>query len=685
MLDESVIKIDNLSVTYNSRTGPVNAVKNISWQLSSGEAIGICGESGSGKTTTALAIIGLLPLLAAKTEGVINFNNMDLLQMSDKAMRSVRGKRIAMIFQETTSSLNPALTIGRQISESLFVHQKYNYRKTRQIAMQLLESVGISEPEKCLKKYPHQLSGGMQQRVMIAMAISCKPEVLIADEPMSSLDSALQLQIKNILNKLKDKHKMAMVLISHDLRSVSDICDKTVIMYEGAVVEAGPSDQLMGMPAHPYTRALIDCIPQAENTGKPLKTIDSSLKKNNNDLIGCVFASRCGRCMTICKEEKPPFFDLGDNHEAACWLHAREGSFPENNRLNKIVYPGTVHISQEKTSGGIQNDPVEINELLSVENLSVNFNTGLSGNGNSRIRVVRDVSFSINRGETFGLIGESGCGKTTLARTIMGLYQADDGKIFYKGIDLSESEKSILRQSMQYVFQDPFGSLNPRMTVKEIISETLDIYNLLTDKKDRSDFLYGILKMTGLAEESLYRYPHEFSGGQRQRIAISRALAAQPEFIILDEPVSSLDVSVQAKILNLLTDLKMSQKLTYLFISHDLSVVRHISDKIGVMYRGQLIETGSAAELFSSPLHPYTRDLIAASADISVRNIVSNQKKKNEANRFIPAGHNYKNHFLKCEYSLLCSHLSRVCLEKDPVMDEISPGHSVRCHLAGEI
>jgi peptide/nickel transport system ATP-binding protein len=687
--NDDLISIENLSLIYNSRTGPVKAVKDVSWKIRRGEIIGVCGESGSGKTAAALALMGLLPSSAAITDGKIIYEGKNLLEMPESKLRAIRGTRIAMIFQDAAASLNPSLTIGGQICEALIVKQKFSRQAARQKAIELLASAGISSPETCLDKYPHQLSGGMQQRAIIAMAISCEPDVLIADEPMSALDSALQLQIRQVFADLNKNYKTAIMLISHDLRSVSEICDRTYIMYGGYVIESGSSAMLERQPRHPYTKALLECIPAAEKAGKALTTINGSLDEYQSGFEGCIFYPRCSRRMTVCAHKKPPVSDLGKEHQAACWLFGKEmpdikvnPDFKANSDDSNNHEP--YNLSSASKDRNLK-DFFPDEKLLAVDELTVSFRKKSSALDNGVVKAVKNVSFSIGRGESFGLIGESGCGKTTLARTIMGLYIPENGNVFYSGADLSLRQNNLQRRKMQYIFQNPYSSLDPRMTVDAIISEALDIFKILPQTDERMVFLRKILKMTGLNENYLYRYPHEFSGGQRQRVAIARSLVSQPELIILDEPVSSLDVSVQAQILNLLTELRQKLNLTYLFISHDLPVIRHISNRTGVMFSGRLIEICSTTELFSRPLHPYTHSLFAASSDPDIKEIAFSADKSRQRNKTRIIEKNKSGSSSLCEYSGLCPYRSQLCLESEPPMLEIKPGHYVRCHFGAEI
>lgn len=556
----SLIEVKNLSVEFQIDDQKVEAVKNISFNIPKGKTIGLVGESGSGKSVTAFSIMRLVPEPPGSiTGGQVFLENQDLLQLPEARMRKVRGDRISMIFQEPMSSLNPVFTVGNQISEALILHRGMNKKEALERSIELLKQVEVDHPEERVKSYPHQLSGGQRQRVMIAMAIACHPDLLIADEPTTALDVTIQKQIMELLKKLQKEYSMSVLFITHNLGLISEIADEVLVMYKGSIVERNTTDQIFGNPTHSYTKGLIACRP--------------TLDKNSQRL--------------------PVMSDYMDE----------EG---------KALEPDTEKWGI-KTVKSLSSKDI----LLEVKSLKKYFplRKTLFGQVKSWVKAVDDVSFTIRKGETLGLVGESGCGKTTLGRVILRLLTATEGEIVYQGqnvINLSHKEMKPLRKKMQVIFQDPYASLNPRMTIGSAIMEPMIIHNLWADKKERIKKTEELLEKVGLTSDMLYRYPHEFSGGQRQRVCIARALAVQPEFIICDESVSALDVSIQAQIINLLMSLQEEMDLTYIFISHDLAVVKFISDQVCVMNAGKIVEKNSSEDIYKNPQMDYTKKLLSA-------------------------------------------------------------------------
>ncbi|MDR1226677.1 MAG: ABC transporter ATP-binding protein [Prevotellaceae bacterium] len=523
-----MLSISNLSVSFGIRS----VVRNISLNIECGQTLGLVGESGSGKSMTSLAVMGLLPQ-AAKESGNIFFNGVDLLSLSEKERCNLRGKDISMIFQEPMTALNPALRCGKQVCEVLQLHKKMNKRQAKEKTLQLFSEVMIPRPEESFRKYPHQLSGGQLQRVMIAMAIACEPQLLIADEPTTALDVTVQREVLQLLKKLQQQYGMAMLFVSHDLSIVLAICEKVAVMQHGVIVEQGSAHDIMINPQHSYTKQLI-------NARRRKKKVEE-------------------------------------------------------------------HISSSD----------ENNILLSIKNLSTTFVTksSLFGKPLHTFTAVNNISLDLFKGETLGLVGESGCGKTTLGRSIMQLVTAQQGEIFFNGEQINHIQGEPLKQfrrSVQLVFQDPYSSLNPRMRIGEAIMESMLVHGICSGKKEAVDEVCRLLQKVGLDEIYYTRFPHELSGGQRQRIVIARALAVHPKILICDESVSALDVSIQAQVLQLLADLKKELGLSYIFISHDLGVVRQISDRVMVMQRGNLVEINDTEALFEHPQAEYTRRLIAA-------------------------------------------------------------------------
>lgn len=557
-----LLSVRNLTVDFATAEGVTRAVNNISFDIPAGKTIGIVGESGSGKSVTSLAVMGLLQKPAAKIpSGEILFNGQDLLQFNENQMREVRGNQISMIFQEPMTSLNPVFKVGDQIAEALRIHKKMSYKEAWAKAVDLMNEVGIPNPSVSAHKYPHEMSGGQKQRVMIAMAISCDPKLLIADEPTTALDVTIQKQVIDLLFKLQQNHHMSMMFITHDLGVIGDIADDVVVMYRSNLVEKNTAKEVFYTAKHPYTKGLLACRPKLGANPRRLLTVSDF--------------------MTEAGEEKQ--------------------------------VPAERVVVFEKDSEPDQSSDV----LLEVKNLVTKFpiKGGLFGRTIDHVNAVNDVSFQIKKGKTLGLVGESGCGKTTLGRSILRLIEPSSGSIIYNGKDITHvyaEELRLLRRKMQIIFQDPYSSLNPRMTITDILTEPLNIHDIGSSRKERVDMAKELLEKVGLKSSLMNRYPHEFSGGQRQRICIARALMLRPEFVVCDESVSALDVSIQAQVLNLLLDLQQEFGLTYIFISHDLSVVNFIADDVGVMYAGKIVEMDKASRIYKNPKEEYTRTLLSA-------------------------------------------------------------------------
>ncbi|MES2276630.1 MAG: ABC transporter ATP-binding protein [Bacteroidota bacterium] len=564
-----MLKVDNLRITFKTRDGLFEAVKGISFQLKKGETLGIVGESGSGKSVTSLALMRLHDEKQTVISGQILLDDINLISLSEKEMRSLRGNRIAMIFQEPMTSLNPVITCGKQVTEAIQLHLGLNKQAAKTAAIALFNEVQLPRPEAIFDSYPHQLSGGQKQRVMIAMALSCNPELLIADEPTTALDVTVQKTIIELLHKLKAERDMSLIFISHDLGVISEIADRVAVMYKGEIVEQCTVKQIFNSPRHPYTKGLLACRPSPDQHLKTLPVVADFLQ---------------------------------DDGEAT------------DTTIDKIreryAYAPT-EIARRKSELYSQQP------LLSVKDMNTWFPVGggLFGTGKQVVKAVNGVSFDVFPGETLGLAGESGCGKTTLGRSILRLIEPTSGQISFDNTDLRKLNTNDMRQmrrDVQIIFQDPYSSLNPRLTVGDSLMEPLQVHHLYNNNSERKQKVLQLLERVNLNPDHFNRYPHEFSGGQRQRIVIARALALQPRFIICDESVSALDVSVQAQVLNLLRELQQELKLTYIFISHDLSVIKHISDRIMIMNKGQIEEIGDADEIYNHPQKEYTKRLIAA-------------------------------------------------------------------------
>lgn len=551
----ALISVKNLQVEFKTKDLFVKAVQGCSFSIAQGETLGLVGESGSGKSVTALSLMRLIPSPPGQiTGGDIDLEGKNLLTLSENQMRKVRGNRISMIFQEPMTSLNPVFTIGYQIDEALILHQNLSKKEAREKTVELLDQVGIANPLKRASSYPHELSGGQRQRAMIAMAIACRPELLIADEPTTALDVTIQKQILELLKDLQQKLNMSMLFISHDLGIIAKIAQKVAVMQKGHIVEMGETREIFQNAKHPYTRGLIACRPSLNVTTDRLPTVEDFLERG-----------------TVSPES----------------------------------------LKSEKKKEFSKETLLEVKNLKKYFPLEKNF----FGKPVSWIKAVDNISFSIRKGETLGLVGESGSGKTTLGRALLRLIEPSEGQVFYDKTDILSLDKNSLknmRRRMQIIFQDPYASLNPRMTVGSSIMEPMIIHKVGKNKEERIHKTEELMEQVGLKKNMIHRYPHEFSGGQRQRICIARAIAIQPEFIVCDESVSSLDVSIQAQILNLLKDLQDKFNLTYIFISHDLTVVKFISDQVAVMHKGRVVEQNSSEEIYRNPSHDYTKQLINA-------------------------------------------------------------------------
>ena len=550
-----MLQVKNLSIKFLSHENEIEVVKKISFDLGVNKILGIVGESGSGKSVTSLAILGLLSKNAI-LEGEIFFNEKNLVALSNKEFEKIRGKKIGMIFQEPMSSLNPTITCGKQVYEVLKQHTDLNKNEIFKEVIALFEKVKLPLPDRIFKAYPHQLSGGQKQRVMIAMAIACKPDLLIADEPTTALDVSVQKEIIALLKELQVENKMSVLFISHDLPLVSEIADNVIVIYEGAIIEQWKTKDIFRTPQKQYTKGLINSKPSLSKRFKKLPTVSDFIEKNTFPEIYSTL---------------------------------------ERNQFHQKLY--------------------DAKPLLEIVNLKKYFESRKGFSKNTTIKAVDDVSFKLYEGETLGLVGESGCGKTTLGRSILHLEEITSGKIFYKGKDitvLSKPELVNLRKEIQIIFQDPFSSLNPRISIGNAIIEPMTVHKILPSYTDRKLYVLDLLKKVGLEEDHFNRYPHEFSGGQRQRIGIARAIALNPKIIICDESVSALDVSVQAQVLNLLNELKKVFNFSYIFISHDLSVVKFMSDQLIVMNQGKIEEINDSDEIYSAPKSSYTKNLIAS-------------------------------------------------------------------------
>ena len=607
-MNTPLLQINDLHTDIEIRNGVVRALSGVDLHVNPGETLGIVGESGSGKTMTALSLMGLLPQGGKVSSGSIILDGQDLTKMPLHLKRKMRGTKVGMIFQDPLTSLNPTMKIGLQVCEPLRVHEKLSKREALARAVEILKRVGMPRPEVVINNYPHQLSGGMRQRVMIAMALVCKPRILIADEPTTALDVTTQMQILDLIDELRDEYKMGVILITHDLGVVAGHTDRVAVMYAGRIVETAPTKTLFTEPKHRYTSSLMAALPErALAAGTKLFSIPGAPPSLTNLPVGCRFAARCLWATDECRAGYP---DLSgdDTHTFSCFHPVQEGD----------ESPAVLQAKLDSTSAeGVASDVPQISRevLLDVKEASREYESAGSGffkREKGVVSAVDRVSITVKKGETYGLVGESGCGKSTVGRLIAGLEPPSGGAIELDGRDLAKlkgRDAVRIHRDVQMMFQDSYAAMDPRMRIDQILAEPMSIQKT-GNARQIAERIMEILEQVGLTEEILDRYPHEFSGGQLQRIGFARSLTLAPDLIVADEPVSALDVSVQAQVLNLMKDLQQELGLSYLFISHDLAVVQYMADRIGVMYLGRIVEEGPAHEVVKNPKHPYTKALI---------------------------------------------------------------------------
>ena len=669
--ETSVLTIRGLRVAYRSGNRMANAVDGVDLDVSKSQTLGIVGESGSGKSTLALAIPLLVHLSGGQiVGGSIRFNDNEITTASDREMRMLRGRAVGMVFQHPLSSLNPVLSIGKQLTEGLRYHLGYPQAEAWERAIDLLREVRLPDAAEAMRRYPHELSGGMRQRVVIAIAIACRPQLLVADEPTTALDVTVQAQILDLLRTQADRLGLSTVFISHDIGVIAAIADRVGVMYAGRLVEIGPVRQVVEAPAHPYTWGLLQAVPRL-GVRKRLESIPGSIPPIGYNFPGCRFVDRCAFRTSECFVETPPLVRVASGQAAACW-HA--------NAFDRSGYKGPAPQQLFRISQKMHRNLLASSSdaaLLMVRGLSKHYRVRTS-DGARVLRAVDNVDLDIRRGEVLGLVGESGCGKSTLARLLIRLIEPTAGQITFNGVPLvglTASPLRRLRAEFQIIFQNPAGALNPRLMVEQILNAPLRVHEII-GRSDRSTYLRELLELVGLDGSYLKSYPHQLSGGQKQRVAIARALALQPAFIVCDEPVSALDVSTQAQVINLLKDLKEQLNLTYVFISHDLAAVQSICDRVAVMYLGKLVEIGPLTQVFSEPEHPYTRLLMSAvpsldfnakpsqfrSPDTEVPSLLS-----------MPSG---------CRFHTRCTFKTEECQTQEPQLRKIRDLQLAACHHA---
>ncbi|NDZ78328.1 ABC transporter ATP-binding protein [Streptomyces sp. SID10853] len=665
-MTEPLLRIDDLHVDIASRNRTVHALDGVSLDLAPGEALGVVGESGCGKTMTALSVLGLLPPGGAVASGRVLFDGHDLASAGEPVLRDVRGNTIGMVFQDPLTSLNPTMTIGAQVAEPLLLHRTVSKQEAWARAEEMLGLVGMPQPSERMKAYPHQLSGGMRQRVAIAMALVCEPKLLIADEPTTALDVTTQHQILELIDGLRSRLGMAMILVTHDLGVIANRVDRVAVMYAGKVAETSGVRDLFARPRHRYTQALFAALPEKAVEGETeLRTIPGLPPNLATAQQGCRFAARCAFATDVCRADEPQLTE-GD-HRFACFHPVPEDGEPDS--ADAPV--------REREAAAVVPDGAT---LLEVTDLRKDF--PLTGGPFSRKRgtvsAVGGVSLTVRKGETFGMVGESGCGKTTIGRMIAGLEDPTAGSIVFEGQDLATMDRGrrrAHRRRIQLMFQDSAAAMDPRMRIGTILREPLVIQGV-GDRAEQDRIVAGLLDAVGLPRGAVDRYPHEFSGGQRQRLGLARALTLSPDLIVADEPVSALDVSVQAQILNLMRELQRERGLTYLFISHDLAVVRYLADTVGVMYLGKLVESGPADEVYANPLHPYTRGLLDT---VNVPDPETAGAGRTPLGGETPSAANPPS---GCRFRTRCPIAKDICAETEPpASTPDGAGHQVACHF----
>jgi len=675
-----ILRVERLSTWLGRGERPVRAVDEVSFSVARGETLALLGESGCGKSMTALSIMRLVPASAGRVVGGgVWLAGRDLLALPEAAMRRVRGRRVAMIFQEPMTSLNPVLSVGRQVGEALARHRGLGGAGLARAVVEALESVGLPEPRRRADEYPHQLSGGMKQRVMIAMALAGRPELLIADEPTTALDVTTQAQILERLRALRERTGMALLLITHDLGVVAEMADRVAVMYAGHVVEEARREAFFREPRHPYSRKLFESLPDAGRRDAPLATIPGTVPRLDEPFAGCRFAPRCELAWSTCHETPPAWFGE-PGRRARCHLldpgARRPAAWPARAAAER---PSAQQARPEQTRDAQRRAPAEV--VLAARDLEVHYpiRRGVLRRTVGMVRAVDGVSLDLRAGTTLALVGESGCGKTSVGKSLLQLVRPRGGSVRFDAEELTRLGGRALRRrraQLQIIFQDPLSSLNPRMRVGDIVEEGMIVQGIGGEAAARRATVDRLLGQVGLAPEARDRYPHEFSGGQRQRVCVARALAVNPRIIVCDEPTSALDVSVQAQILNLLARLQHELELAYLFITHNIAVVAYLAHEVAVMYLGRVVEQGPVEAVLGRPRHPYTQALLSAVPSAVPGSPCGRIRIEGDppspANP--PAG---------CHFHPRCPHAMPVCRERYPDPTDTGAAHTVACFLYG--
>jgi peptide/nickel transport system ATP-binding protein len=668
-MPKKLLEVEDLRTYFSTDMGIARAVDGISFEVEEGESLALVGESACGKSVTALSIIRLVqPPKGFHPSGSIRFEGVDLLRANEQSLQHIRGNRISMIFQEPMTALNPVFTIANQLREPLMLHQGLDREQADRRCLDLLAQMGIAAPDVVLRSYPHQLSGGMRQRVMIAMAVACRPRLMIADEPTTALDVTVQAQILDLVKALQREIGMALILITHDLGIVSQVSDRVLVMYSGRLAETAPCQAILRQPDHPYTVKLLQSVPHGASRGRRLRVIRGMVRQATDFAGGCRFVERCDHAAPRCEAAAPPLFAKTGGRHVACYLYD-----PDDPLCSR----------EEQTEGGqaAEGAHADGSTLVEIHKLTTHFpvKRGFFKRVVGHVKAVDGVTLAIGEGTTLGLVGESGCGKTTLGQSILRLEDHARGQVLFQGRDilaLPASEMRAMRRAMQIIFQDPFSSLNPRLLVRVIVGEGLRVHEPALPEHEYQQRIDTVLEEVGLSPSVAQRYAHEFSGGQRQRIAIARALVLRPRLVVLDEATSSLDVSVQAQILNLLRDLQARYGLTYLFITHDLGVVEYLAHEVAVMYLGRIVERGKTEEVFRNPRHPYTRALLSAVPKIDPGTGLEKIRLTGDVPSPIepPAG---------CHFHPRCPKAMPHCRDQYPPAYPFSDSHFTCCFLYG--